>query len=208
MPSNATADAILTALRAMAPPRVAVGVREISDWPMFPVECEHANAAPPRRRFEFASGRALLRDLMGMDVPIPVGRDRAPVLPPDVCGSLAHDEFFVVAAVGRTSDFRSIGIDIEPVEPLDDEIAEVIVRSDEGGIDAHLAFTLKEAAYKAWSGLGGGMLEHHDVRVSTSTPLFRAEIVTAQTTLDGTFATVGGRWLALVVVNNSLSAID
>jgi 4'-phosphopantetheinyl transferase EntD len=200
MPSDDPTDAILTALRALAPPHVAVGVRTIGDWPMFDVEREHVKAAAPRRRLEFASGRALLRDLIGVDVPIPVGSDRAPVLPPGVCGSLAHDERFVVAAIGSRKEFRSIGVDVEPVDPLDHETAKAILRTDEAGLDAHLVFTLKEAAYKAWSGLGGRMLEHHDVRISTMESLFRAEVVTARVTLDGGFATAGGRWLALIAV--------
>jgi 4'-phosphopantetheinyl transferase EntD len=169
---------------------------------MFDVEREHVAAAAPRRRREFASGRALLRELIGRDVPIPAGSDRAPVLPPDVCGSLAHDKWLAVAAVASRHDVQSIGIDIEPVDPLDDETARAILRDDEAGLDAHLAFTLKEAAYKAWSGLGGGMLEHHDLRVSTVDPRFRAEVVAAETAFEGAFARAAGRWLALVVVSN------
>jgi 4'-phosphopantetheinyl transferase EntD len=202
MPWNDPHDALLTALRSLAPPHVTVGVRTIGEWPMFDVEREQMKAAAPRRRREFASGRALLRDLIGIDVPIPSGSDRAPVLPPGVCGSLAHDERFVVAAVASCTDFRSLGLDIEPIGPLDRATAAAILRTDEAGLDAHLAFTLKEAAYKAWSGAGGGMLEHHDVRVSIVGWRFRAEVVTAHTTLEGAFAAAGGRWLALVVVNN------
>ena len=124
------------------------------------------------------------------------------MLPPGVCGSLAHDEEFVVAAVGSCRDLRSIGIDIEPVDPLDDETARTILRTDEIGLDPHLAFTPEEAAYKAWSGAGGGMLEYHDVRLSTVGSRFRAEVLAARTTLDGAFAMAGARWLALVLVKN------
>jgi 4'-phosphopantetheinyl transferase EntD len=202
MPHDDPTDAIMTALRTLAPPNVAVGVRKIGEWPLFDVERDLVKGAAPRRRLEFASGRALLRDLIGVDVPIPAGRDRAPVLPPGVCGSLAHDKCFVVAAVGSRRDLRSIGVDIEPVDPLDQETARAILRPDEPGMDPHLAFTLKEAAYKAWSSAGAGMLDHQDVRVSTVGSQFRAEVVTDGTTLDGAFATAGSRWLALVLVEN------
>jgi 4'-phosphopantetheinyl transferase EntD len=193
-------SAILAALRALAPAHVAVGVREIGDCPMFDLEREHVRAATPRRRLEFGSGRALLRDLMGRDLPIPVGSGRAPVLPSDLCGSLAHDGGFAVAAVASRQYVRSIGIDIEPADPLDDETAQAILRPDEVELDAHLAFTLKEATYKAWSGIGGGMLEHHDVRVSTADTTFQAEVVSEEMVLEGAFAKAAGRWLALVVV--------
>jgi enterobactin synthetase component D len=193
---------ILTALRGLAPPDVDVGARTIGEFPMFEVEREEVKGAAPHRRLEFASGRALLRDLIGVDVPIPAGSNRAPVLPPGVCGSLAHDGHFVVAAVGNCRDYRSIGVDIEPVFPLDQETARAILRRDETDLDPHLAFTLKEATYKAWSGAGGRMLEHHEVRVSTLESRFRAEVMTAGTTLHGAFTTAGGRWLALVTVEN------
>jgi 4'-phosphopantetheinyl transferase EntD len=202
MSHNDPAGAIIAALRRLAPPQVAVGVRKIGDSPLFDVERELVKGAAPRRRLEFASGRALLRDLIGVDLPIPAGKNRAPILPPGVCGSLAHDESFVVAAVGSRRNYRSIGVDIEPVEPLDQETACTILRTDEAGLDPHLAFTLKEAAYKAWSGAGGGMLEYHDVRLSTVESRFRAEVVTAGTALEGAFATAGSRWIALVLVEN------
>jgi enterobactin synthetase component D len=199
-------DNILTALRALAPPEVAVGVRDIGDWPIFEVERELVKGATQRRRHEFASGRALLRDLMGVDVPIPAGKNRAPVLPVGVCGSLAHDERFVVAAVGSRKEFRSIGIDIEPVDPLGEEIARAVLRADEVELDAHQAFTLKEAAYKAWSGAGGPLLDYHDLRVSILGQHFRAEVLPAGTVLHGVFASADSRWLALVLVKQDSSS--
>jgi len=194
---------ILAALRAMAPPHVTVGTREIHDSPLLGGEYDHVRCATPQRRREFASGRALLRDLIGMEVPIPVGKDRAPVLPDGICASLAHDRSFVVAAVAKRKHISSIGIDIEPKDPLDEDTARAVLRPDEVGMDAHLAFTLKEAAYKAWSGLGGPMLEPHDVRLSILGETFRARVEQAGTELRGMFAGGGGRWLALVIVQRT-----
>jgi 4'-phosphopantetheinyl transferase EntD len=198
--SAGCAGVLLAALRRLAPPHVAVGVRAIAPHPLFDMEQRHVERAGAHRRDEFATGRALLRELMGRDVPIPVGDDRAPVLPSDLCGALAHDGGFAVGAVGSRRRFQSMGIDIEPVEPLDGGTARAVLREDEAGSDPHLVFTLKEAAYKAWSGLGGRVLEHHDVRVSTRWPLFRAEIVAHGRCVEGAFACAAGRWLAIVVV--------
>jgi 4'-phosphopantetheinyl transferase EntD len=178
---------------------VTVGVRTIDDRPMFEVERAHVRRATERRVREFGSGRALLRELIGRDIPIPVGSDRAPVLPSDVCGSLAHDAGFVVAAVADRQLVRSLGIDIEPVGPLDEPTARAILRPDEE-LDAHLAFTLKEATYKAWSGLGGRMLEFHEVRLSVTGKGFRAAVVPERQAFDGLFETAADRWIALVVV--------
>ncbi len=183
----------------MAPQGVTVGARTIGDRSMFEVERAHVRHATEGRVREFGSGRALLRELMGRDIPIPVGSERAPVLPLDVCGSLAHDAGLVVAAVADRQLVRSIGIDIEPVGPLDELTARTILRHDED-LDAHLAFTLKEATYKAWSGLGGRMLEFDEVRLSMSGKCFSAEVVPQRQTFDGRFETAADRWIALVVV--------
>src|SRR5262249_5940088 len=85
-----TLSDVLGALRCLARPGVTMGARTIEDRSMYDVERAHVRRATGRRVREFASGRALLRELIARDVPIPVGPDRAPVLPADVCGSLAH----------------------------------------------------------------------------------------------------------------------
>jgi 4'-phosphopantetheinyl transferase EntD len=203
------ADAELdVALRVLTPADLTAGRRWVSAADLARLtedEAEQIRHAVPRRRQEFASGRVLLRELLGRDVPIPVAVDRSPVLPPGFCGSLAHDDDVVVAAVSAVPSVLSIGIDVEPATPLEADVGALVLRPDEPGIDAHLAFTMKEAAYKAWSGLGGPMLDHHDVRLTMTTDAFRAEIMTEGIALDGSWITAGGRWLALVVVRDAAS---
>lgn len=204
--------AIAQALRSLAPPHVSVGVRPIAaagvdvdeahvdEAGLFAEELDAIRGARPARRREFSQGRILLRELIGRSVSIPVAPNRAPVLPPGIRGSVAHDDRFVVAAASRDERVVAIGIDIEPSGPLEPDLARVILRADERHLDPHLAFTLKEAAYKAWSSLGGRILEHHEVRVHVSNSLFRAEVVPHETVFDGSFATVADRFVALVVV--------
>jgi len=62
------------------------------------------------------------------------------------------------------------------------------------------AFTLKEAVYKARSGLGGEMLEHHDVRLDIGSSTFHAEVPPDRSHMDGVFASTPHRWVGLVVV--------
>jgi 4'-phosphopantetheinyl transferase EntD len=201
--------ALAAGLRALAPSSILTGARRIDgrdEVLLLDGEAEAIRDARPRRRSEFASGRVLLRDLIGRDVAIPVGSNRAPLLPPDVRGALAHDDHFVVAAVTCDARTISIGIDIEPVETLEETVAQVILRPDDAHLDAHLAFTLKEAAYKAWSFLGGRMLEPHDVRVTTAGSGFRAEVVPDGTVFKGSYGTAANRWIALVTVELPSSA--
>ena len=194
-------DQLARALATLAAPGVVTGARLITATDVQLLhDLEHAKVAHavPRRQYEFASGRALLRGLLGTADTIPVGPSRAPHLPLGVVGSLAHDREVVVAAVTRDPAVTALGIDVEPAEPLSDDMARVILRDDEARIDAHLAFTLKEAAYKAWSTSGGRMLDHHEVRVSTDGEHFTATVFPDGRQLRGRFATVAGRHLALV----------
>jgi 4'-phosphopantetheinyl transferase EntD len=200
---DALAQELADALRGVAPERVRTGARAISTDDLAELtdtERTCVRRAVPRRQHEFATGRALLRELLGQAVAIPVAPDRSPVLPAGVVASLAHDRELAVAALSTDPDVVALGVDVEPATPLAAELAEVILRDDETGIDAHRAFTMKEAAYKAWSTLGGRMLEHHEVRLSLDGDRFRAEVVPDGSIFEGCSASVAHRWLALVVV--------
>lgn len=196
---------------------ITVGARAIDRddiGSLHPVELEAVARAVPKRQREFATGRALLRELLGTTEAIPVNRDRSPDWPPGVVGSLAHDRSVAVAAVATDARIRALGIDVEPDDPLTPEMSAAILRHDERELDAHLAFALKEAAYKAWSTLGGPILDHHDVRVrllgdddhrSAGVERFSAEVVdtTFGTTFGGMFCRTQGRFLVLVIATDN-----
>ena len=195
------------ALRALATADIRVGSRRITARDVAdlrPTEAMHVRHAVGRRRQEFATGRALLRELMGSERDIPVAADRSPVLPEGFRGSLAHDEELAIAAVSDDPTVLAIGIDLEPATPLESDLAGLILRPDEDVLDAHLAFTLKEAAYKAWSTMGGRLLDHADVRLNVAPDTFRAEVVPDGVTLTGRWGAAAGRWIALVVVRDRL----
>jgi 4'-phosphopantetheinyl transferase EntD len=194
--------ALTEALWSIAPTGLAVGARRIVPDDvkgLFAEEQKAVARAVTGRQNEFATGRALLRSLIGRRVPIPVAPSRAPVLPVDVRGSLAHDREFAVAAIARDPLIGAIGIDVEPMTALAPEMCSLILRPDEHDLDAHLAFTLKEATYKAWSALGGRMLDFHEVRLAIDGSRFDADVVTESARFHGRFATAGDRWVALVV---------
>ena len=58
---------------------------------------------------------------------------------------------------------------------------------------------MKEAAYKAWSTMGGPLLDHHDVQLTVTGDAFTAEISTDAVFLHGVSMRVADRWLSLVV---------
>ncbi len=190
-------------LRSMAPAIVRTGARAIDARDLATlgaaerVSIEHA---VHRRKVEFASGRHLLRSLIGAPTDLPIAASRAPAWPAAVRGSLAHDRTMVIAAITRATPIGAIGIDLEPRDqPLDDAEADLVLRDDDHAPDVISAFVMKEATYKAWSGLGGRVLDHHDVRVDADGEHFTATVLADGAKFDGTVAAVGDRWVALVI---------
>lgn len=139
---------------------VAVATPGEVEEALFPIEEAAVARAVAGRRAEFAAGRAAARralEALGHErVAIPMAEDRAPVWPEGVVGSLSHSATACIAVVARADRYKSLGVDIEPYDPLPEDIVHEIGREDEiAGIgpDRRLAarqlFSAKEAAYKA-----------------------------------------------------------
>lgn len=199
--------ALGAALRALAPPTVSTGALAVTAAlvaDLHPDEAALVATSVAKRRNEFATGRALLHRLLDTDQPILRGRAGAPDVPAGWTVTLAHDRDVAVAAATRDASVAALGIDVEPDTPLTADLAAVILGDGEGTIDAHLAFCLKEAVYKAWSATGGGMLDHHDVRLDLgphrdSHQTFTGLVIGADVLFHGRYRRTAGRWLALVV---------
>ena len=87
------AEALTAALAAMSGPGVRSAARLIDASDLVRLhgsEQRHVANAVDRRRWEFASGRVLLRELLAISDPIPVGPTRRRCCRPDATGSLAH----------------------------------------------------------------------------------------------------------------------
>lgn len=123
-----------------------------------------ANAVD-RRKADFADSRWCAHQAMGQfveDQPIMRGERGMPVFPQGVTGSLTHTEGFRAAIVGRSSRFRSLGIDAEPAANLPEGVFNTIALPEEQRRVRKLArttgmrhldkvlFSAKEATYKAW----------------------------------------------------------
>jgi 4'-phosphopantetheinyl transferase EntD len=141
------------------------------------------NVVPARRR-EFRAGRIYARQaLQGLGAGgsvIPIGDNRAPVWPTGVVGSISHTishtRSLCVVAVGSSTEFLGLGIDIEEDSPLSCELAQLVSDAAETkgreGIERRLGcdlpkllFVIKEAFYKMYFPLAGRFLAFHDVRV-------------------------------------------
>lgn len=145
--------ALQAAARALLPPGCGVGVADPgTPRPGFPGEEIAAVAA---RLAEFRAGRVAARLAMAElglpPVPVPMQRDRAPLWPMGLCGSITHSGTLCLAAVARRP-LRGLGLDLEPATPLEDDLRDIVLRPEERDAAPDLAkliFCAKEAAYKA-----------------------------------------------------------
>lgn len=128
--------------------------------PLFAEELKFVESAVDKRRLEFGRGRecarAALRRLGLADAPLLSGRQREPLWPAGVVGSITHTRGLCVAAVAWQKSYAGVGIDVEPAEPLSLAIAERVATEAEmsslGALSpllaARLIFSAKEAFYK------------------------------------------------------------
>lgn len=154
-------------VRRGLPYPVGVGLCRVSacpeEPPLYPgEEAALSERAVPRRRLQYALGRAVARDaLAGLGQPpaaIRRGTGGQPLWPDGVVGAISHSHADVVALVGRRSDYRGLGVDVEELDRnLDPRIAPMIARpsempwvNPEVGLDRLvMLFSAKEAVFKA-----------------------------------------------------------
>ncbi|PBB23427.1 MULTISPECIES: 4'-phosphopantetheinyl transferase superfamily protein [unclassified Mesorhizobium] len=170
--------ALAEAMAAIAPRNVLTGCRVIGHADETHLLPEEARSIPARRpAMRRASGAArwiahrLLADAGISDLAIPRAPSGAPVWPDGIIGSLAHDDDMAVAAVAPVGGIVSLGIDVEPAEPLPDDIFAIVATGADrtGAADPRLAgrilFAAKEAVYKAAFPLDRQVLGYEDIAV-------------------------------------------
>ena len=95
-----------------------------------------------------------------------------PLWPTGIVGSMAHDDTVAVAAMAARRDFLSVGVDVEPAEPLEPGLLDIVATANErqwakdDPLAGRLLFAIKEAIYKAVYPLDRIFLDHHDVEVN------------------------------------------
>lgn len=148
---------------------------------LLPVEVAMMAGAVPSRVREFAAGRACARRAMaalGADLgPIGIAPDRTPEWPAGFGGSITHSDTHCAAAVFRRGQgILSIGIDLEPAEPLDEDLLPEVCRTEELAwlrpqspahrlLLARAIFSAKESAYKCQYSATRQPLEFADVGI-------------------------------------------
>jgi 4'-phosphopantetheinyl transferase EntD len=201
----------------LLPPPVAA-VEAFEDPPgatLYPEEEAAMARAVPRRRGEFAAGRACARAALARlglpAVPILPGPRGAPQWPPGVVGTITHCDGYRAAAVAHARDVLTLGLDAEPDGPLPGGVLDAVSLAEERdrlpGLAAaapqvpwdRLLFCAKEAVYKAWFPLAGRWLGFEEA-VITFTPdagTFTARLLAPGPAVGGRpLDGFSGRWLA------------
>lgn len=189
------------------------------DAVLYPGEADAIARAVDKRRREFRTvrhcARQALRQLGLPPAPVLRGERGEPQWPPGVVGSMTHCAGYRAAAVARSRDLRSLGIDAEPHQPLPAGVLEVITRGEEQDNLSDLAaadsatcwdrllFCAKETVYKAWFPLTHRWLGFEDaaVTINPGTPgsaqgSFSARLLVPGQTITGdTLTQLDGYWL-------------
>jgi 4'-phosphopantetheinyl transferase EntD len=138
---------------------------------LFPGEEALVRTAGPRRRAEFAAGRACARAALAAlglpAAPVVAGRAGEPRWPAGVTGSITHCAGYRACAAARTADVAALGIDAEPDAGLPAGLIESVAGHAERAWIAwqaaagpavcwdRLLFSAKEAVGKLWYPLTG-----------------------------------------------------
>jgi 4'-phosphopantetheinyl transferase EntD len=175
----ATDSVLQHAIDALAVPGVLIGHRLIApgdELALLPEELDALATSVDKVRRASGAARIVARGLMAQlgqaQQAVPKAASGAPIWPAGLVGSLAHNSQVAVAAMARRADFSSVGIDVEPAEPLDADLLNLVATADERKAIAddpyrgRLLFTVKEAVYKSVYPLDGAFLEQHDVEVN------------------------------------------
>ena len=212
------------ALESLLPTGFACAVTDPQrlEHDLMPSEAEVVSNARPNRKTEFAAGRrAARRAMLSLGVaptPILAGADRAPIWPPGLIGSISHCETICIAVVAVQGNVQSVGIDIEPSTPLEDDLLNTICSDQEitriSGpnrlLHAKRIFSAKEAAFKAQYPLTQALIgfDAMDVTLDLENHAFTATF-TVETgalrkgdMLSGRCAEVAGHYLNTVMIEH------
>ncbi len=185
------------------------------DAALFPEEEALIARAVAKRRREFTTGRSCARAALAAlgvaPAPLLAGERGAPRWPDGYAGSITHCAGYRAAAVARTREVATIGVDAEPDEALPGGVLDHVSLPGErarlrdlaatapGTCWDRLLFSAKESVYKAWFPLARQWLgfEDADITIDPVAGTFTARLLVPGPVIGGApLAGFTGRWLA------------
>ena len=169
-------------------------VPQLYDAELFPEERACLANAVEKRRAEFGTARICARRALAQlgipPLPLVPNKDRSPVWPEGVVGSITHTRGYCAVIVASNSAFVSLGVDAEQDKVLTPDLIEMICTPRErAGLvdgDAVVYFAAKEAFYKCQYPLTQKYLGFHDVEldVDMARGTFAARIIKPDLGMD------------------------
>lgn len=150
---------------------------------LYPQERDEMTTFGEKRRSEFSAGRLCSKRALAefgiINFPLQINDDRRPRWPEGIIGSISHTHVYCAALVGRTTDARAIGFDVERTERIGEELWDVLFTSCEQArlralplarraIGATIVFSAKEAFYKCHFAFSPTWLDFTDVEINVS----------------------------------------
>ena len=129
-------------------------------WPRLPAACSRCGAP--------AAPRASLRERCcrvsdKRRAPFRSRRRGMPLWPDGIVGSLAHDSEVAVAAMAAQHEFPSVGVDVEPAEPLAPDLLNIVATARERERIARRSMSRPPAVLRQGGDLQGGLSARQDV---------------------------------------------
>jgi 4'-phosphopantetheinyl transferase EntD len=188
----------------LPPPVVAMeAFEDPPDATLFPEESAVVARSVDKRRREFTTARVCARAALAQlgipPVPVLPGPRGEPVWPAGIVGSMTHCAGYRAAAVARSTEVASIGLDAEPNQPLPEGVLEMVTVPEEltwlAALTAEqprmswdrLLFSAKEAVYKTWFPLTHRWLDFHEavVTMDPARRSFTARLLVPGPVVDG-----------------------
>jgi 4'-phosphopantetheinyl transferase EntD len=179
--------------------------------PAHPEEEALLTRAVSSRQAEFRAGRhafraALARLGLAGGALLP-GRQREPLWPPGVVGSITHTGQYCAVAVGHASQWAGLAIDAEDDTPLTADLLSIVCRPEEqerlpdyrrAGLLApcKLIFSAKECIHKVYFPLNRHTLEFTDARIDIDPGrgTFTADVLISPAGIDVPIGRMYGRF--------------
>ncbi len=173
-----------TRIQSLFPPQVVtaeVDPTVVEEKILHPAEEALVSSAVPKRRREFAAGRACARaalaELGKAAGPILSGVRNEPRWPEGVIGSITHTNGYCAAAVASEDAIRSVGLDVERSDSMPRELWSYICTNEEFewlsgwpqddiGSLVKLIFCVKECVYKCQYPITHEFLDFLDVEIA------------------------------------------
>ncbi|MCP1845715.1 4'-phosphopantetheinyl transferase EntD [Bradyrhizobium sp. USDA 4524] len=156
------------------------GVKRAGTDQLWPPEYRIVQNAVKKRQEEFATGRfyarSALRGLGLIPAPILADKNRVPIWPSGIVGSISHCDAFCGAIVAYARNVRTLGFDVEDASPLESDLIPIISSTNEltqaeagssydRGNVAKCLFSIKESIFKAYFPVTRRFLDFKDVHV-------------------------------------------